>query len=592
LSPYTDKGAVKLTALLREKAGANKNHAQVDSTKYTDVSWDAEENTLVMPWEMYLSMSVDGKSSGNWYWQNSNNTLPNEVEVNLTVNSGNCSTSEVSRSSESYAAQTKAGITTFKLNVKDSSGNPVSGKQVTITVNNKGISVSNTTDSNGYVEIKIPSYTTKTVTKTVSASDIKYTPYTTTNTTKWPTSVYFMTNLSYKSDDTKYASWISDMKSIMKSGTEWIQYSMTYSYIAPSFTDSLIAATGGGNTSDNSDMYKYAEIAWAKAAEWNTSAASKQSEGRYATDRATKNNDAIVTMFPYQLADQIYIGGTHPQAYSIDVDYDNLTVLYSLSAGTTTHERTSIFAADPGDGVDNYFMYACDNIYYCGAGHGKITGMTKDNQNERYLYMNIICNSVRKSAFAPSIDVYDADSTEDNLKNNIVKADGAGAYEYEIDEDTVYPEFSFKVGVDDDTTLSKVEIYYDLDYVDKTVDATDASGNKVLNSDGSVKQVVQTKTDGFTEGTDVLIASWGAAGNKNKTFTADTLGYILKGDTDNLETYLDGTDVTTYLKLKDDYFAAYGGKYTYIVIKVTDSSGQVRYQRIKVTYKDKLFNLT
>jgi hypothetical protein len=323
---------------------------------------------------------------------------------------------------------------------------------------------------------------------------------------------------------------------------------------------------------------------WSEASKWSTSAAAKQTESTFATNRATKNNDAIVTMFPYQLADEIYIGGTHPQAYAIDVDYDNLTVLYSMAAGTSAHTQTSIFAADPGDGVDNYFMYVCDNIYYCGAGHGKITGMTKDNQNERYLYMNIICNSVRKSAFEPSIDVYDVDSTEDDLKNNIVKSDGNGAYEYEIDDDEEYPDFSFKVGVDEDATIQKVEIYYNLDYVDKEVE----SGT---NADGSPKMVTVLKSDEFTDG-DVLIASWGTAGNKNKSFAADVLGYIKGTDTENLETYIDGTTTLTKLKLKDDYFAPYGGKYTYIVIKVTDSNGQVRYQRIKISYKEKLFNLT
>jgi hypothetical protein len=301
---------------------------------------------------------------------------------------------------------------------------------------------------------------------------------------------------------------------------------------------------------------------------------SKQSEGLYATDRATKNNDAIVTMFPYQLADEIYIGGTHPQAFSIDVDYDNLTVLYSLAGGTTGHDCSSIFAADPGDGVDNYFMYACDNIYYCGAGHGKITGMTKDNQNERYLYMNIICNSVRKSAFAPTIDVYDFDSTEDNLKNNVVKEDTGNGYVYTIDDNTEYPNFSFKASVDEGATIDKVEIFYDLDYDGTT-----------LSYDNS-----------YTEG-DVLIASWGKSGLKNTEFKADVLSFVDGTDTVKLQSYADPTDSTgksllTYLKLEDKYFAPYSGKYTYIVIRVTDSNGNVSGQRIKIKYKEKLYNLT
>jgi hypothetical protein len=377
----------------------------------------------------------------------------------------------------------------------------------------------------------------------------------------------------------------------------------------------------------SADAYRYAVMNWGKAATWSFSAASTKADTTYATDKATKNNDAIVNMYPFALADEINIGGTHPQALALDVEDDDVTVLYSLAGGTSAVNQTSILAADPGDGSDNYFIYARKNIYYCGAGHGKITGMQKDNLNERYLYMNIICNSVRQSAIAPTIGVYDDASTTSNLTNNIVKKQSDGSYEMSIDDDAKYPSFSFKVGVDEKSVLTKVEVYYDLDY-GKTIKEKDSEGNVVYNTDGSASMVVNTSDDYDSEN-DYLIASWGVEGSKNTTFTADLLGHICDDVADtkhgatkhsastllekytikNLVTgadeslsrlYLRTGDTTTYGSAEPDYFAPYDGNYTYIVIKatarVTTDEGTVKtkttYKRIKITRKDHLFNLT
>jgi hypothetical protein len=362
----------------------------------------------------------------------------------------------------------------------------------------------------------------------------------------------------------------------------------TYAFVPGGYTDLITSNDYNASV----DSYKYADIHWSEMNTVDAKTAHFSSAAHSGTDRAKKNNNAIVTQYPYQLADEICISGTHPQAYATDVDDEDMTVLYSFTGGTDGN--SAIFAADPSDGTDNYFMYAYKSVFYCGAGHSKVTGVKRDNLNERYLYLNIICNSVKPSVKGPSIKVYDVDSTEKNLKNNVVQEDGSNGYVYSIDEDTEYPEFSFKATVDSDseTTLKKVEIYYDLDYIDQTVDVVDENGEYVLNADESRKQTVIEKADGYNDKTDVLIASWGPSGLKNQTFAAGVLGFIKSNDTETLETYSDNGTITSYLKLKDEYFAPYGGKYTYIVIKVTDSNDNVRYQRIKITLKDKLFNLT
>ena len=606
LSPYADKGSVKLTNLLRTRAGANKYHAAVDSSLYKDTTWDEEVKKCVYPWSMNLRFTVGNNSNMYSAFNGLNdpsdqNRLSNEVSIKVTQGYGDYLQGAITgRSTDSFYANGSPGTVKLKLTFVDSANTPIANENVTVKIENTSIQATGTTNADGYVELDLNNYYLDTETKSVLAGDILYTPYKTTSDTKYPSSVYYTTNLSYKSDNRRYATWVSDMNSLKSADKSWLGFKNTY--ISPDFTDSMITSIGGGNTSEDSDMYKYAEMNWNEASFWGTSAMFLQSDGKYGTDKAKKNNDAIVTMFPFQLADDIYIGGTHPQAYALDVDYDNLTVLYSLAAGTTSHTRTSIFAADPGDGTDNYFIYACDNIYYCGAGHGKITGMTKNNQNERYLYLNIICNSVRKSAFEPTIDVYDPDSTDSNLKNDIVKKKD-GQYLYKIEEDTTNPNFSFKVGVDDDATITQIKIFYDLDYLDKEVEDT-----SITYADGSHPKVIVPATDNYTKGTDVLIANWAITNvvSDNKDAEGDSLSYqgskldanilqyIIAGRQPNdflFKHNISGGNVP-YLTLNNSYFAPYGGKYTYIVIRVTDSNGGVRYQRIKIEYKDKLFNLT
>jgi hypothetical protein len=586
LSAFSDSGAVNLTAHLRSRAGLDKYHLVADTTgTESGATISTVEKTLSNNANVNFSISGKQQRQGNNPQISGTNNMASVVTVSAKFDNGGNWNDFVFEPDASSATYTTSdyGETTYKMTLKNSDGTPLANTEVVLNnQQNSEIRVSGTTDENGYVEITIPNYLEKTVTKTVSSTDLqKYLPFTTTNNTTYPNSVYFMTNLSYKSGSDSYKTFSADFANVYKYNNS---SDITSTFVPGGYTD-VIYEGMNGSTNIGVGSYKYAEVNGANTfAAMQDSQFSTKSTTNYGTNRAKKNNNAIVTMYPYQLADEIYISGTHSQAFATDVDDDDLTVLYSFIGGTPSHATTSTYAANPGDGTDNYFMYAYKSVYYCGAGHMKVTGKGADNQNERYLYMNVICNAVRNSAFAPSIDVYDADSTEDNLKNNVVKDDGAGSYEYEIDEDTEYPDFSFKAGVDKDVTLQKVEIYYNLDYVDKEVqDGT--------NADGSPKMVTVAKTDEFTEG-DVLIASWGATGNKNKTFAANVLGFVKGTDTENLETYIDGTSKLTMLKLKDEYFAPYGGKYTYIVIKVTDSNGQVRYQRIKISYKEKLFNLT
>lgn len=380
---------------------------------------------------------------------------------------------------------------------------------------------------------------------------------------------YFLTNLSYKSGDDKYPTWYNDLKPYQY-GNSGAGSNRLYSTIA--YSDSLYAANDSSNKS--AVAYKYAYLSWSYAAYWYNSASYDARENtKYGTNRGSKNNDGLITLYPFTLSDDIYIAGTHPQSYALDLEDDKCTVWYSLAGGYNGQEGSSLFAASPRDGQDNYFIYSYKNVFYCGAGHSNVTGAGKMNNDERKLYINIICNAVRKSAAMPSIYIYDYD--KDTYGDKIKRKDGS--YYTKVDDTDEYPEFSFKATTDSESTLERIRIYYDLDYSD------------------------DNRSNAFVDNAShVLVADWNAnsvtAGVRKNVYRYDPTLKTLVDQNGNPvidSTNADGSsNIASALKLKPEYFDPYNGEYTYIVIEATDSGGNKVYQRIKVMLKDVLFNLT
>ncbi len=409
--------------------------------------------------------------------------------------------------------------------------------------------------------------------KTDNLANSYYLPYKTTSSQG--SEVYFMTDLSPYHYGTqgevvnapagynKYSSWYNQVASLSQPMGQY--------YLSPvAYTDSSAILSNTSNTHVLSSPYMYAEISWTVNAYWANDIQTYitgQKTGRFGTNRASKTNEGIVTMYPFTLSDQLNISATHAQVYALDLEDTDLTVWYSLAGGTGQKLGSSFYAASPNDGMDSYFIYTYKNFNYCGAGHTDVTGIWKDNNDERRLYINIICNSVRKSVKQPDIFVYDY-ATEENEKY-VKTLDG---YTVKVSETNEYPEFSVLVRLDQDADIKTVRMYYDLDYL------TAASDKKDL----------YTADDNH-----ILIANW-----TDKNITAGTIRDIYRYDSDLIFTAdeydVEGDDSTrtSMLKLRPEYFDPYNGQYTYIVIEVEDTLGNVTYQRIKIELRDKLFNLT
>lgn len=556
LTKFTDKGSVQLTSSLKERFGVDRYHMEVDENFIGDEKTVTSDN--VVPGS--LSVNIN-----NYSYQI--DSLPTNTQyVNITATRDNNGNMSYSHTLEGTLPN--AGNIEFRFTCKDVAGNPISGNTFTVnavqyypTTYNR--TVSGTTGDDGLVSVAIPNYITQTTTYT--PEDIYYLPY---KTTREPEK-YFMSNLSSRTGDEKYYTWISDFKQIYSGvGNNYL------SDVA--FTDVVAVSDEAFNSL--ALPYKYADIKWNIFVHWDQDAKfNNRTHPDYGSNRASQNNKGIITLFPFTLSDELNISGTHSQAYALDIEDDDMTVWYSLAASPNAKAGSSVFAASPRDGMDNYFIYSYGNVHYCGAGHSKVTGVFKDNNDERKLYINILCNSVRKSVMQPAIYIYDY---QKDTYGDKIKMDVNGEYYTKVDSTESYPQFSFKVNVDAGASLQNVRIYYDLDY------SVDNPSYAYVDNDKHK-----------------LIADWDksyvTAGVTKDVFRYDATLKKMYDDSGNqiMEKYVDetGTEVdvaATMLKLQPEYFEAYNNEYTYLVIEATDSKGQKVYQRIKINLKDKLFNLT
>lgn len=526
LGRFSDVGPANLTAALLADFGNDPSHMELDNSLIGDDSKTVESKKMFDKNQEQINPAVItlNTESGKKYTNSYYNILSTDAkcEASVVINSNNVSWGQLQKSGK----LAKPGQIDFELAV--TTDDPIESATLTFSLRSQTFSFDATIED-GMVKFAVDNYSI--VETEYSASDVHYLPYKTQS--GYSSSKYFLTNLSNRDDSSRYYSWVDDMKAYDSN------FSAEGRYFAPNLYSSSQFIASPGQNADVSP-YKYGDLDWSLATKWANSAGSGDSS-KAGTNKASQNNSGIITTYPFTLSAQLNITGTHPSAYALDVESDKMTVWYSLAGGTYERANSALYAATPNDGVDNYFIYSYGNVYYCGAGHTKVTGQYKDNNDERRLYINIICNSVRASVRQPSIEVYDY-GTEVNKK--IVK--GSAGYLYEIEEDVEYPIFTFRAIVDEEAKITNVNIYYKLDT---------GSSNK------------------FVEDVDKYIVKW-------------TGSDVKSGD------FVDVGNTIENLKLNDSYFEPYGGNFTYIVIEVIDDQGNVSYQKIKIVRKAHLFDLT
>lgn len=327
--------------------------------------------------------------------------------------------------------------------------------------------------------------------------------------------------------------------------------------------------------------YRYVQYQSTQANAWDFEY--EPSTHPYGPNGASQVNKGIVTTYPFLISSELRIAQTHSQTYALDMEDKDVAVWYTLGAGYGRNDpsyqaqklASSFYAASPHDGMNNYYLYSKGNIFYCGSGHSPVTGPKKDNNDERRLFINVIVNSVRNANQKPKITVHRKDTNGAEVKedkNEKLNVDKAGNYTYAVDSTDEVPEFDFKVKVDTKADLAEVYVFYDLDYglLDE---------EKNINMSNAYAQ----------DANHVLIAQYNTTDEESKGLKSNVLAKLreLKEDVEDGD-----SDGYKNLKLKPEYFAPYGGYYTYIVIQATDSNDQTSYQRIKINLIPKLWDLT
>lgn len=359
------------------------------------------------------------------------------------------------------------------------------------------------------------------------------------------------------------------------------------------------------SSSNRTGMYKYVMMSNEAFDGKNLELDGSSYEAKYGTRRASKVNQGGLTTYPFAVADELLIAGTHSQMFTLDLDDTEVNVWYTLGANFVserppvdefwTRYGGGIFAASPHDGLNNYFLYSKGNVFYTGAGHERVVGVLKDNNDERKLFINVIVNSVTKGTKKPKIKLYNVCPTEShagtNCDDEYVNPNDTNAnkllskemnklyympfndkkmYQYNVEEtdEDIYPTFDFKV-IAGSADLKEIQVFYDLDY---------GKGPGMVESNDYQETYDSYTTSGVIDHTQevnhYMIFQYRGINAKNMDSVRKNLNNSIAS-----------------LKLQEDFMKNYS-HYTYIVIKAKDAKNNVKTARIKINVIPHLFDLT
>lgn len=99
--------------------------------------------------------------------------------------------------------------------------------------------------------------------------------------------------------------------------------------------------------------------------------------------KAVKQNDGVMTSYPFTLADEVSIATTHDQYFGLDLEQPDLIPWYNIRENSTADSNQSA-GRTIGDARNHYYMYTKGNVTYSGAGHTS----TFNQQQEKELFSN------------------------------------------------------------------------------------------------------------------------------------------------------------------------------------------------------------
>ncbi len=383
--------------------------------------------------------------------------------------------------------------------------------------------------------------------------------------------------------------------------TERIIKGDSYKYNSPiGISDQFVSFD---SSSHPTSMYKYVQMSNEAFDHTNLELDGSSYEAKYGTRRASKVNQGGLTTYPFAVSDELLISGTHAQMFTLDIEDSEVNVWYTLGANFVSSTPdvsaqfarydSGLFAASPHDGLNNYFLYSKGSVFYTGAGHERIVGVYKDNNDERKLFVNVIVNSVTKGTKRPKIKIYNVCPNAEHAKQNcddeyVNPSDISGnkalskqmnkvfynssikMYQYNVEEDTedIFPTFDFKV-IAGSADLKEVQVFYDLDY--GTGPGMNTSNDYAETYDDYVNNKVINHSK---EQNHFMVYHFKDTNAKNVSELRQRLSNKLP-----------------QVKVQEKFLKNYNN-YTYLVIRAKDTKNKVKYARIKINIIPHLFDLT
>lgn len=123
------------------------------------------------------------------------------------------------------------------------------------------------------------------------------------------------------------------------------------------------------------------------------------------TQRVERMNQGQLSDYPFIIGKDLKIAETHAQWFNLNLEFDDLTVWYTLASNQGEYNAGDLYKSDKGNGASNYYIYSKGNITYTGAGHG--VGMTK---TEIRLFINTVVAAIKAGNWAPEVVFPDSQS--------------------------------------------------------------------------------------------------------------------------------------------------------------------------------------
>lgn len=138
----------------------------------------------------------------------------------------------------------------------------------------------------------------------------------------------------------------------------------------------------------------------------------------------TKENDGLITHYPYEIGSEFRSAETHYQYYQLHMDQDvdgddsgDVVVWYCLSddADDSTSDEGKVYRNSKNDVRNNYYIYNIGNVTYTGMGHSGLDSLDSNNL-EAKLLVNTIVAAYKAGVENPNIKILETSEKSSSEK--------------------------------------------------------------------------------------------------------------------------------------------------------------------------------